>query len=191
MDQLIKTNSATNSTFLSTSEVLEEQWKRAKQSIRDKIASTAQSQARRMLEEEIGPEQLCEELSKLRLDYVSINVTENEARDHMYQNYIEATMKNMGHMPIITSCALKLKNDELQMLNKQLTEEIRQREQQLNFQQQQLHQYNNAKNKIRKDSIKLSLYEHYIRENLLPCGLSVLETLNSQYVKKCNEQQLE
>jgi len=89
MDQIIKTNTATTSTFLSTSEVLEEQWNRAKESIRDKIASTAQSQAIRMLEEKFGPE----ELSKLRFDYVSINVTENEARDNMYQNYIETMMK--------------------------------------------------------------------------------------------------
>ena len=36
MDQIIKTNTATTSTFLSTSEVLEEQWKTAKQTIRDK-----------------------------------------------------------------------------------------------------------------------------------------------------------
>ena len=62
------------------------------------------------------------ELSKLRLDYVSINVTENEARDNMSQNYIEAMMKNMGQVTgRITARELNLKNDVLQNAERRVT----------------------------------------------------------------------
>jgi hypothetical protein len=236
MDQIIKTNTATTSTFLNTSEVLEEQWKTAKQTIRDKIASTAQSQARRMLEEEIGPEQLCEELSKLRLDYVSINVTENEARDKMSQNYIEAMMKNMGQVTgRITARELNLKNDVLQMLNDELQKQndelqmendstalLKEESERIVLENDALkNQILEQENASKKDIIKLELYGLFIHEKIswedvvsavLPAiaidiGVQTqwlrscqfrdqnhanlfLQTINSQYVKKCHDQQL-
>ncbi len=86
----ILTSNQTTSNNSNTIELQEskDKWKSSRQGIRDKIAETATAQARLMLSEQddIGnPAQLCEVLSKLRLEYTEITVQEKEEQEKIMQ----------------------------------------------------------------------------------------------------------
>ena len=92
-------------------------WKAERQNIRDKIAETATAQARLMLTEEddIGnPAQLCEVLSKLRLEYTEITVREKEEQEQIMKDYTEQTISNMDSLATSSYNWLTNKNVRLQ-----------------------------------------------------------------------------
>lgn len=96
---ILTSNQTTTRKFTIELQESKDRWKAIRQEIRDKIAETATSQARLMLSEEddIGnPAQLCEELSKLRLEYTEIIVQEKEEQAKIMQEYTEQTIINMG-----------------------------------------------------------------------------------------------
>jgi hypothetical protein len=111
MDILIS-NATTTKKFTIELQESKDKWKSLRQGIRDKIAETATAQARLMLseEEDIGnPAQLCQELSKLRLEYTEIIVQEKEEQGQIMQEYTDQTIGNMGNPPLSTDDAIKLK----------------------------------------------------------------------------------
>jgi hypothetical protein len=111
MDILTSNNTTTRKFTIELQESLDK-WKAKRQEIRDKIAETATAQARIMLSEEddIGnPAQLCEELSKLRLEYTEITVQEKEEREKIMNDYMQQIMGNMGNPPLASDDAIKLK----------------------------------------------------------------------------------
>jgi hypothetical protein len=111
MDILTSNNTSTRKFTIGLQESLDK-WKAKRQEIRDKIAETATAQARLMLSEEddIGnPAQLCEELSKLRLEYTEITVQEKEERERIMSEYMQQIMGNMGNPPLKSDDAIKLK----------------------------------------------------------------------------------
>lgn len=108
---ILTSNQTTTRKFTIELQESKDKWKSLRQGIRDKIAETATTQARLMLSEEddIGnPAQLCEVLSKLRLEYTEITVQEKEEHAKIMKEYTDQTIGNMGN-PLSTDDALKLK----------------------------------------------------------------------------------
>lgn len=66
---------------------LEQKWEDKSDQIRKTIVATAQLQARKMLDNKTGPEQLCEELSKLKLEYITIKEQEEIERQEILLDY--------------------------------------------------------------------------------------------------------
>lgn len=109
---ILTSNQTTTRKFTIELQESKDKWKSSRQEIRDKIAETATAQARLMLSEQddIGnPAQLCEELSKLRLEYTEIIVQEKEEQVKIMQEYTEQTIINMGNPTLSTDDAIKLK----------------------------------------------------------------------------------
>ena len=109
---ILTSNQTTTRKFTIELQESKDKWKSLRQGIRDKIAETATTQARLMLSEEddIGnPAQLCEVLSKLRLEYTEITVQEKEEQEKIMQEYTNQTIINMGNPPLSTDDAIKLK----------------------------------------------------------------------------------
>ena len=109
---ILTSNQTTTRKFTIELQESKDKWKSLRQGIRDKIAETATAQARLMLSEEddIGnPAQLCEELSKLRLEYTEIIVQEKEEQAKIMQEYTNQTIGNMGNPTLSTDDAIKLK----------------------------------------------------------------------------------
>ena len=109
---ILTNNAKTTREFTIAHQELNDNWKSLRQDIRDKIAQTATTQARLMLseEEDIGnPAQLCEELSKLRLEYTELIVQEKEERAKIMKEYMDNIMENMGNPPLNSDDAIKLK----------------------------------------------------------------------------------
>ena len=109
---ILTSNQTTTRKFTIELQESKDKWKSSRQGIRDKIAETATAQARLMLSEEddIGnPAQLCEVLSKLRLEYTEIIVQEKEEQAKIMQEYTNQTIINMGNPPLSTDDAIKLK----------------------------------------------------------------------------------
>jgi hypothetical protein len=100
MDILIS-NTTTTKKFTIELQESKDKWKSLRQGIRDKIAETATAQARLMLseEEDIGnPAQLCQELSKLRLEYTEITVQEKEELRKIMNEYSSQLKNNLGDL---------------------------------------------------------------------------------------------
>ena len=109
---ILTSNTATTRKYTIELQESLDKWKAKRQDIRDKIAETATMQARLMLSEEndIGnPAQLCEELSKLRLEYTEITVQEKEEKERIMKTYMEEVMINMGNPELNTDDAIKLR----------------------------------------------------------------------------------
>ena len=109
---ILTSNQTTTRKFTIELQESKDKWKSSRQEIRDKIAETATAQARLMLSEQddIGnPAQLCEELSKLRLEYTEIIVQEKEEQVKIMQEYTEQTIINMGNPTLSTDDAIKFK----------------------------------------------------------------------------------
>ena len=109
----ILTSNQTTSNNSNTIELQEskDKWKSSRQGFLDKIVETTTTQTRLMLSEQddIGnPAQLCEVLSKLRLEYTEIIVQEKEEQAKIMQEYTNQTIGNMGS-PHSKDDALKLK----------------------------------------------------------------------------------
>ena len=88
----ILTSNQTTSNNSNTIELQEskDKWKSSRQGFLDKIVETTTTQTRLMLSEQddIGnPAQLCEVLSKLRLEYTKIIAQEKEEHDKIIQKY--------------------------------------------------------------------------------------------------------
>jgi len=104
MDILAK-NTATTEKY---SEILESslsRWNVLRVEVRDKIAETAATYARLMLEAEddIGnPDELCNQLSKLRLKYTEIKIQEGEEQAKIMQSYFNETNENMMNMMCVS-----------------------------------------------------------------------------------------
>ena len=98
---ILTSNQTTTRKFTIELQESNDKWKSLRQGIRDKIAETATAQARLMLSEEddIGnPSQLCEELSKLRLEYTEITVQEKNEQCKIMKDYSIETISNMGNL---------------------------------------------------------------------------------------------
>ena len=109
---ILTSNQTTTRKFTIELQESKDKWKSSRQGIRDKIAETVTTQARLMLSEQddIGnPAQLCEVLSKLRLEYTEIIVQEKEEQAKIMQEYTNQTIINMGNPPLSTDDAIKLK----------------------------------------------------------------------------------
>jgi len=109
---ILTSNQTTTRKFTIELQESKDKWKSSRQGIRDKIAETVTAQARLMLSEQddIGnPAQLCEVLSKLRLEYTEIIVQEKEEQAKIMQEYTNQTIINMGNPPLSTDDAIKLK----------------------------------------------------------------------------------
>ena len=109
---ILTSNQTTTRKFTIELQESKDKWKSLRQGIRDKIAETATTQARLMLSEEddIGnPAQLCEVLSKLRLEYTEITVQEKEEQAKIMQEYTNQTIINMKRIAASTDDAIKLK----------------------------------------------------------------------------------
>jgi len=95
---IIAKNTATTEKY---SEILESslsRWNVLRVEVRDKIAETAATYARLMLEAEddIGnPDELCNQLSKLRLKYTEIKIQEGEEQATIMLSYFNETNENM------------------------------------------------------------------------------------------------
>jgi len=108
---ILTSNQTTTRKFSIALQESKDKWKSFRQGIRDKIAETATAQARLMLSEEddIGnPAQLCEELSKLRLEYTEITVQEKEEQEQIMLEYTDQIICNMGNSPLKSDDMLKL-----------------------------------------------------------------------------------
>lgn len=91
---------------------VDEKFKALRIDIRDKIAETATTQAKKMLEntDDIGnPEVLCDEISKLRLKYTEIIVKEKEEKEKIMDEYMKKIIVNMGNPPLNTDDSIKLR----------------------------------------------------------------------------------
>jgi len=111
MDILIN-NATTTRKFTIELQEFNDKWKSLRNDIRDKITLTVGVQSRLMLseEEDIGnPAQLCEWLSKLRLEYTELIVQEKEERAKIMKEYMDNIMKNMGNPSLNSDDAIKLK----------------------------------------------------------------------------------
>ena len=109
---ILTSNQTTTRKFTIELQESKDRWKSTRQGIRDKIAETATAQARLMLSEEddIGnPAQICEELSKLRLEYTEITVQEKEEQEQIMSDYMQQIMGNMGNPPLNSDDAIKLR----------------------------------------------------------------------------------
>ena len=111
MDILTNNTTTTRKFSIQLQESMDK-YKSLRQQIRDKIAETATAQARLMLSEkqDIGnPAQLCEELSKLRLEYTEITVQEKVEKEQIMSTYMQQIMGNMGSPPLNSDDAIKLR----------------------------------------------------------------------------------
>jgi hypothetical protein len=109
---ILTNNAKTTREFTIALQELNDKWKALRHGIRDKIAQTATTQARLMLseDEDIGnPAQLCEELSKLRLEYTEITVQEKEENAKIMKEYMDNIIGNMGNPPLNSNDAIKLR----------------------------------------------------------------------------------
>ena len=109
---ILTNNTTTTRTFCIQLQESMDKYRSLRQQIRDKIAETATAQARLMLSEkqDIGnPAQLCEELSKLRLEYTEITVQEKVEKEQIMSTYMQQIMGNMGSPPLNSDDAIKLR----------------------------------------------------------------------------------
>jgi len=97
---IIAKNTATSEKFSKTLEESLSRWNVQRVTVRDKIAETISTQGRLMLEADddidIGnPEELCNQLSKLRLKYTEIKIQEGEEQATIMLSYFNETNENM------------------------------------------------------------------------------------------------
>jgi len=95
---IIAKNTATTEKYSKTLEESLSKWNVQRVAVRDKIAQTIATQGRMMLEadDDIGnPDELCNQLSKLRLKYTEIKVQEGEEQARIMQSYFNETNENM------------------------------------------------------------------------------------------------
>ena len=108
---ILTKNAETTTKYIKALQAIDAKWIKERQRIRNKIAETATSQARLMVEAtyDVGnPEQLCEELSKLRLEYTEIIVKEGEEKKKLMNEYMENITAIMGKPKLISEDIIKL-----------------------------------------------------------------------------------
>ena len=109
---ILTSNNTTTRKFTITLQESNDKWKSLRKDLRDKISKTATTLARVMLQEteDIGnPAQMCEELSKLRLEYTEITVQEKEEREKIMKDYTDETTSNMGNPSLKGDDVIRLK----------------------------------------------------------------------------------